>query len=262
LDRGDSGVFLAVEGLYSMDGTVPPLVEMVQLVETMFPRGNAYFIVDEAHTTGVYGLLGRGLVSLLGLEDRVFARLHTFGKALASNGAVIITTPVVKDYLINYARPLIYTTSLSYSTILQIDCALDVLESGRAQKLSEDLFSLSEQLVVLLKARLQNSRVHIPPDVLALPLHLQKSVTLPTPIIPLMTSYPRPLSTHLQSSGLNVRPITWPTVPKGKERVRVCLHSGNNKEEIELLVKCTVDWALSAVGSGSRRERGAMEAKM
>lgn len=89
LGRGASSVFLAMESLYSMDGTVPPLGEMVQLVENLFPKGNAYFVIDEAHATGVYGPLGRGLVSLLGLEHRVFARLHTFGKALASSGGTL-----------------------------------------------------------------------------------------------------------------------------------------------------------------------------
>jgi 8-amino-7-oxononanoate synthase len=153
LRRGDSSVFLAVESLYSMDGTVPPLAEMVQLAQAVFPSGNAHFVVDEAHSTGLYGPLGRGLVSLLGLEDRVYARLHTFGKSLASTGgvcplpsidlygltwctAVMIVTPVVKDYLINYARSLIYTTSLSNSAIVQADCSFDILESGRAQKVS------------------------------------------------------------------------------------------------------------------------------
>jgi 8-amino-7-oxononanoate synthase len=88
LHRGDTNLFIAVEGVYSMDGTICPLAEMVQLVENMFPKGNTYFVVDEAHTTGIYGPLGRGLVSLLGLENRVFARLHTFGKALASTGGM------------------------------------------------------------------------------------------------------------------------------------------------------------------------------
>jgi 8-amino-7-oxononanoate synthase len=95
LHRGEASVFVAVEALYSMDGTICPLVEMVQLVEHMFPKGNAYFVVDEAHTTGVYGPLGRGLVSLLGLEDRVFAKLHTFGKALASTGGNYPSYPCV-----------------------------------------------------------------------------------------------------------------------------------------------------------------------
>lgn len=83
---GAASVFVAVESLYSMDGTFAPLVEIVQALEELLPKGNGYLVVDEAHTTGVYGPKGRGRVAQLGLEGRVFARLHTFGKALAGTG--------------------------------------------------------------------------------------------------------------------------------------------------------------------------------
>jgi len=58
-----------------------------------------------------------------------------------------------------------------------------------------------------------------------------------------MTCQPRPLSSFLHQNGINARPITWPTVPKGKDRVRVCLHAGNSREDIDLLVKGMVKWA-------------------
>ena len=86
LRSGQSSLFLAVESLYSMDGTFAPLREIVDLLDEVFPLKNAYLVVDEAHSTGIYGRQGRGRVSLLGLEDRVLARLHTFGKALAATG--------------------------------------------------------------------------------------------------------------------------------------------------------------------------------
>jgi 8-amino-7-oxononanoate synthase len=79
-------VFVAVESLYSMDGDLAPLAEIVQVVEEVLPRGNGHVVVDEAHSTGIYGSKGRGVVCSLGLEKRVFARLHTFGKALGCNG--------------------------------------------------------------------------------------------------------------------------------------------------------------------------------
>lgn len=104
LETGMSSVFVSVESLYSMDGTFAPLMEIVELVEEMFPRGNGYVVVDEAHSTGVYGPQGRGIVALLGLEDRVFARLHTFGKALAGSGGPCLSVPHVRrrDSLITY----------------------------------------------------------------------------------------------------------------------------------------------------------------
>lgn len=90
LGSGESSVFVAVESLYSMDGTIAPLMQIVEMLETLFPKGNGYLVVDEAHATGIYGPQGKGLVAMLGLERRVLARLHTFGKALAGSGG---TTP-------------------------------------------------------------------------------------------------------------------------------------------------------------------------
>ena len=86
LREGRSSVFVAVESVYSMDGTVAPLCAILDTMDEVFPAGNAHLVVDEAHATGLYGPGGRGMVALLGLEDRVLARLHTFGKALAASG--------------------------------------------------------------------------------------------------------------------------------------------------------------------------------
>ena len=86
LKNGKASVFVAVESLYSMDGTIAPLTQIVECVEELLPLGNGYIVVDEAHATGIYGPKGRGFVADMGLEKRVFARLHTFGKALASSG--------------------------------------------------------------------------------------------------------------------------------------------------------------------------------
>lgn len=169
---------------------------------------------------------------------------------------MIITTELIRDYLLNYARPLIYTTSQSYASVIAADASFDLLEDGTADKLTEHLFSLSSQFISTLQPRLVASR--IPPSLLSLPAHLTTSSSTSSPstisprspkrtdlspIIPLLTSHPRPLSAHLLSLGMNARPITWPTVPKGKGRVRVCLHAGNTKEEVEKLVHGCMEWA-------------------
>ena len=86
LREGTASVFVAVESVYSMDGSVAPLCAMLDTMDAVFPAGNAHMVVDEAHATGLYGPRGKGLVALLGVEDRVLARLHTFGKALAASG--------------------------------------------------------------------------------------------------------------------------------------------------------------------------------
>ena len=71
-----------------MDGDVAPLQQIVDTVNEIVGEGRGYIVVDEAHSTGVLGHKGRGLVCKLGLETRIFARLHTFGKALAGNGGM------------------------------------------------------------------------------------------------------------------------------------------------------------------------------
>jgi len=85
---GSQSIFIAVESVYSMDGDIAPLAEIVALVDRTLPHRNGHIIIDEAHGTGVLGPNGRGLVCDLGLEDRVFARLHTFGKSLACSGGM------------------------------------------------------------------------------------------------------------------------------------------------------------------------------
>ena len=94
---GNSSMFIGVESLYSMDGTVSPLADIIRLAESAFPCNNAYVSVDEAHSTGIYGPNGQGLVNLLGLQDRVFARLHTFGKALAGTGGELVYSETVES---------------------------------------------------------------------------------------------------------------------------------------------------------------------
>ncbi|KAK5805792.1 hypothetical protein VI817_000050 [Penicillium citrinum] len=83
---GTKNVFVVLESIYSMDGDVAPIKEFIDVVDELLPRQNGYFVVDEAHSTGVFGPRGAGVVQELGLQDRMFIRVHTFGKALASHG--------------------------------------------------------------------------------------------------------------------------------------------------------------------------------
>ena len=86
LRLGTTSVFLVVESVYSMEGTFSPLLGIVELLESLFPKRNAHLVVDEVHATGIYGPQGRGRVAQLQLESKVFACLHSFGKALAASG--------------------------------------------------------------------------------------------------------------------------------------------------------------------------------
>ncbi len=86
IKEGKRNVFIAIESLYSMDGDLADIKGLVEVVEGVLKEGNGYVVVDEAHSNGVYGEKGRGIVSSLGLENKIFARLHTFGKGLGCNG--------------------------------------------------------------------------------------------------------------------------------------------------------------------------------
>lgn len=83
---GKDQIYVAVESLYSMDGDVALLVQFLDVIERMFPKGNCHLILDEAHTTGICGRQGRGLACSLNVQDRILIRLHTFGKAMSCSG--------------------------------------------------------------------------------------------------------------------------------------------------------------------------------
>lgn len=91
---GSRNVFIVIESLYSMEGDVAPVREFVRVVEELLPAGNGYFIIDEAHATGVFGPRGAGVVQELDLQEKMFIRVHTFGKALACHGGMDILSSV------------------------------------------------------------------------------------------------------------------------------------------------------------------------
>lgn len=202
--------FILIESLYSMDGDIAPLRDIVQLAEEF----NAEILVDEAHAVGVIGENGLGLVASLGLENKVLGRVITFGKALGVEGAAILGSETLVKYLVNFCQTFIYTTALSYPLLLMINTSLDkFLRSHKEiQKLHENiaLFSANSGFKCV------------------------------GPIIPWMTETKERtihLSKILNNDGFSVFPIFSPTVQKGKERIRIVLHSHNTESEILGLTK-------------------------
>ncbi|KAK3304753.1 pyridoxal phosphate-dependent transferase [Chaetomium strumarium] len=238
---GARNVFVAVEGLYSMDGDVAPLAEIVDCVERSLPGGNGYIIVDEAHSTGIFGDRGRGIVCELGLEERVWARVLGFGKAMGCAGGIILCSPTTRTYLINYARTLIYTTAMAFPSLAGIETTYKFLTAGHAEPLQNHLHHLIQETHKLLRA-LCFSR-NPPPDLLR--VAAPAAVEPRSPIIPVFTSLPRSLAQHCQQSGFMVRPIVAPTVPRGSERIRVCLHAGNTVEQVRGLVAAVEAWLVA-----------------
>ena len=206
------GLFIALESVYSMDGDLANLEAFVNLSE----KYGANLIVDEAHATGVFGKNGRGLISELGLEDKVFARVVTFGKALGCHGAIVLGSKNLRDYLINFARPFIYSTAAPMHTHESVRQAYQLLKSPNFS--NKRLHSL----IAFFKEKARQL-----PD-LAL-IESQSSIQC---IIIAGNERCREVATRLQNEGLDIRPILSPTVPKGKERLRICLHEFNTEEEI------------------------------
>lgn len=206
-------VFVVVEAIYSMDGDVCPLQEIV----TLAAKYNAFIILDEAHSTGVVGPHGAGLSVRMRIHDKVHVRIYTFGKAMGVHGACIAGSKTVVRYLVNFARPFIYTTAPSPHQIASISCAFTFLRSNMSLQQT-----LGERIATYLAS--------------AGSLHnrTNSSSAIQTLIVP-GSQQVRGLARTLQAAGLDVRPIMYPTVQKGTERLRICLHVYNTEEEIARL---------------------------
>lgn len=210
--------YVVVESVYSMDGDFSLLIRIALLCE----KYQAHLILDEAHSTGMWGKNGNGLACELGLEDKIFARIYTFGKAMGIHGACVAGSETLIDYLINFARPFIYTTALPPHSIASINAAFDYLEKN--QELSKELF----KRVSYFKSEYEK--------VFGTDSILGES---DSPIQVLKISgneNARSMASVLLKKGFDVRAILSPTVKEGEERLRICLHVYNTEEEIEKLI--------------------------
>ncbi|MEL7220240.1 MAG: 8-amino-7-oxononanoate synthase [Bacteroidota bacterium] len=208
-------IFVVVESIYSMDGDVAPLAQIAECCQ----QAGAALIVDEAHSTGVLGEKGEGQVVAEGLHSQVFARIHTFGKAIGSHGAVVVGSQLLKEYLINFARSFIYSTALPVHTLLSIQRAYRQLAVG--QELAQ------------LQANIDFFLANFPP------LLRDRLVPSTSPVQAFLcpgNEAVTALSQRLLANGMAVLPIRYPTVPAGEERLRICLHSFNTKEEMKHLL--------------------------
>lgn len=220
LARATGAVFVAVEALYSMDGDMAPLAELAAVCQAH----GLYLVVDEAHTNGIYGPSGEGLVSELGLEEAVFARILTFGKALGSQGAAVVGAAVLRDYLLSFSRPFIYTTALPPLTVTGLAAAYELLPSLVEER--TQLFALSDYLKAQLNAILG---LRVPPESHVIhPVFFSQNPG-PTRV--------RQVAAAAQAAGFDVRPIVSPTVPVGTERLRLIVHSYNSEAQIDALTE-------------------------
>lgn len=209
-------LIIAIESVYSMEGSIAHLEAIINLAE----QYGAAVIADEAHATGIFGAQGEGLVQQLGLQHRVFARVHTFGKAMGCHGAVVVGGTLLKDYLVNFARSFIYTTALPEQALHTIAQAYRSMQDKPEARLH------LHQLILYFRRQLatQNTTGWVDSE---------------TPIQSFIVGnngQTRALGVHLANRGIRVSTVLSPTVPEGRERIRVCLHAFNTEAEIDLLL--------------------------
>lgn len=211
-------VFVLTEGRFSMDGDVAPLRKMSALCQEY----GAHLIVDEAHSGGVDGRQGKGIVTALGLEDEVFSTIVTYGKAFGAHGAAVLGSANLRDYLINTCRPFIYTTGPPPTQWRSIAEAYDKMEA-----LHEERFAKLCSGIKYFRQGMTNAGAGArlsPSDGPIQIIHLPGNEAVMT------------VEAACREAGLLVKGIRSPTVAEGSERLRVCLHAFNSTEEIENLV--------------------------
>lgn len=213
LQQATGSVFVVTESVFSMDGDCCPLAEMVLLCE----KYGAHLIIDEAHATGVIGAQGEGLVQQLQLQERVFCRIHTFGKACGCHGAVVLGSRRLADSLINFARSFIYTTALPPHAIAAVKASYSLFPAMQQQR----------QHLRQLAALFRESAVRYTLTPSDTPI---QGVLVPG------NQEVKKMAQHLTNTGLDVKPILYPTVPNGSERLRVVLHAFNTVEQVKWLL--------------------------
>lgn len=222
-------LLICIETVYSMDGDVAPLEKILEVARKASKqlKRDVHVIADEAHAGGLYGRYGEGLAMALHLHnhDNLLARVITFGKAFAAHGAVILGPRLLIEYLINYARPFIYSTALPPHSIHVLRAVYGFARTEAARKARCILWkrvqffeNLSTQLLC--------------PSIL-LPANGKSPIQ---GILRIGNRECVSLSQTLRKQGFDVYAIRSPTVPRGKERIRIIIHAHNTEEEIRKLV--------------------------
>jgi 8-amino-7-oxononanoate synthase len=206
---------IVTDGLFSMDGDLAPLAALAELAA----RHDAMLMVDEAHATGVFGMSGRGICEHLGVEDGVHIRIGTLSKALGSIGGFVAGSQSLIDWLINRARPYVFSTAAPPATAAASLAAINIVhdEPQRRQQLLARADALREELIR------QGWNIG----------------TSASQIIPLVVGDAEravKMSTELHDHGLFLPAIRPPTVPDGEACLRISLTANHTDEMIAALL--------------------------
>ncbi len=208
--------FIVIESLFSMEGDRAPLAEIAALAA----QYGAALIVDEAHATGVLGPEGRGLVTEAGVRDAVFASVHTCGKALASAGAFVAGSDILKRFLVNRARTFIFSTALPPYMAHQIRTALKLAQQADDRR--KRLLSLADAL----RGRLKE-----------LGLDTGRSDSQIVPVMLGSNDSALRAAEALQRAGFAIRAIRPPTVAPGTARLRISLNAGLSETDCDRIAQ-------------------------
>lgn len=223
--QGGTGTpWIAVETLYSMDGDRAPLDDLAAVAR----RHEAVLVLDEAHATGIFGPDGRGLGAHLEGAENVVS-LHTCGKALGCSGALVCARPVMRDFLVNRARPFIYATAPSPLMAACVRAALGMVQNEPERR---------EAL---------HTRIAFAGKLLRDELGLTPSGSQVQPIITGTDASAVALAAAMKDAGFDIRAIRPPTVPEGTARLRLTLTLNTSDETTAALIA-----ALARAGAGRR----------
>ncbi len=209
--KGANKVMVVTDGVFSMDGDIAPLPEIVTLAEEY----GAFVMVDDAHASGVLGKHGRGTISHFGLEGRVALQIGTLSKGIGALGGYVACSQDVKDYLLQRARPVLFSTSHPPSVVATCIAALDLLEEDDS-----------------LVKRLWENTAFFKRGLEQLGFNTGKSETPITPVIVGEGALAMRLSRRLFDEGVFAQGIVFPTVPADKCRVRTIVTALHTREEL------------------------------
>lgn len=205
---------VVTEGVFSMDGDKAPLRE----IATISQKYHAWLMVDDAHGIGVLGKEGRGSCDDAGIKPEIL--VVTFGKAFGVSGAAVLCNKPTAEFFEQYARHLIYSTSMPPAQAIALSSALDVIKQADNER---------EYLQQLIDTFRQG--------VISLPIKLLPSKTAIQPLIIGDEQLCQTLSDYLQSKGLWVKAIFPPTVPPQSARLRITLTTRHHLSDIKLLIE-------------------------
>jgi glycine C-acetyltransferase len=210
--QGARRVLLITDGVFSMDGDIAPLPDLVAAAEEF----GAIMMVDDAHASGVLGRQGRGTVDHFNLHGRVHIQVGTLSKAFGGLGGYVAGSQVLADYLIHRARPLLFSTSYPPSVAASALAAVRLVQE-------------EEGIIV----RLWENTRFFKEGLRRLGFDTGGSETPITPVIVGDEARAMHLSDRLFEHGVFALGIAFPTVPRGKARVRTIVTAGHAREHLE-----------------------------